>query len=202
MRLVLLLASLAVVAVAVVLAVGRGDGSSADNDRVSAVTLVGDSLNEGIEAYVEFMLQGWTIRTRNESGRRTPDGVDVLREEGDDLEPYVVISLGTNDGREDASGFRRNVRAALRIVGPDRCVVWINLADAYGPFEPLNAVLEEEADRVDNLRVVDWAGMVAENPDWLAADGIHASDFGYAKRAEAVADAVRACPEPELRAAG
>lgn len=200
MRSLVLVASLAIVVVAVAIAAFRGGGSPVASDRPGRVTLVGDSLNVGIESYLPLVLPGWTIRNRDEIGRSTAAGIDVLREEGDRLEPVVVVSLGTNDGSSDAAGFRRLVREALAVTGPDRCVVWVNMAVAHESFDALNEVLAAEAERVANLHVVDWKGLLEEHPDWLSADGVHATDFGYAKRAEAVGEAVRRCPAPAAEA--
>lgn len=195
MRPRVLLALLLAAATAAVVVV-RGDDPSPVPPPVGSVTLVGDSLNVGIEPYLAVALDGWTIHNRNLGGRATRAGLEVLRHEGARLAPRVVISLGTNDPRGDAAGFRRNVREALALAGPGRCVVWVNLAGASGTYEELNRVLRDEARRVENLRVVDWAGMLAEHPEWLAADGVHGTEAGYARRADAVAAAVRACRPP------
>jgi hypothetical protein len=104
-----------------------------------------------------------------------------------------VISLGTNDDATAVSAFRHDVRAVLRIAGPARCVVWLTIVrdgDAYARF---NDALEQEARDRETLVVVDWARMVSEHPEWLAADGTHATAVGYERRAEAVATALRRC---------
>ncbi len=193
MRTLLLLATLAVAISVGAFFVARAEAPSISMTRDGAVTLVGDSLNVGIEPYLPGLLEGWSIRNRNEVGRSTTAGIDVLRAEGSALAPNVVVSLGTNDRSGNVAAFRESVRAALQIAGGRRCVVWVNVVVAGEAFDPLNGVLEEEAARVANLRVVNWAGMLAEHPEWLAGDGIHGTDMGYAKRAEAVAGAVRAC---------
>jgi hypothetical protein len=199
MRLLLLVATLAAAVAVAVWLVGRAEAPSPTAGRTGSVTLVGDSLNVGIERYLPEALPGWTIRNRNLVGRATPEGIDVLRGEGDALNPVVVVSLGTNDGPDDPAGFRREVREALAIAGPARCVVWVNLAVDDESFDALNGVLETEAGRTDTMRVVDWAGLIEEHPEWLSADGVHATETGYAERADAVADAVRSCPAPAER---
>jgi hypothetical protein len=202
MRTSLLVASLLVASALIALVATRRDSDSAPVPRTGAVTLVGDSLNVGIEPYLPSALEGWTITNRNEVGRRTDAGLDVLRDEGRSLARRVVISLGTNDPPDGVDAYRRQVRAALAIAGRGRCVVWINMSAAHTSFQALDAVLDEEARRVDNLRVVDWAGLLAEHPDWLAADGVHGTEAGYRGRAEAVADAVRGCRvAPEVQPA-
>jgi lysophospholipase L1-like esterase len=35
--------------------------------------------------------------------------------------------------------------------------------------------------------------MVTEHPEWLSADGVHASEAGYRARAEAIARVARDC---------
>ena len=105
------------------------------------MTLVGDSLNVGIEPYLPAALEGWTITKRNEVGRQTWAGLEVLRDEGKALAPRVVVSLGTNDSPTDATAFRRHVREALGIVGPRRCVIWVNMAVDGTTFAALNDVL-------------------------------------------------------------
>src|SRR5262249_39212349 len=73
-----------------------GGRSSAPLQR-GAVSLVGDSLNVGVEPYLQEALDGWTIATDDVVGRSTETGLEHLREKGAGLGQYVVISLGTND---------------------------------------------------------------------------------------------------------
>ncbi len=190
--LLLALALLVVSAVVAVVLIGR-DSSRPQSAHPSAVSLVGDSLNVGIEPYLSRYLRGWRISANDESGRGTATGIDELRAGGSTLAPALVISLGTNDDPTAVSAFRRDVRTVLRLAGPDRCVAWPTIArdgDAYVEF---NDVLRQESQRSGNLHVVDWARMVSEHPEWLAADGIHATPDGYAHRARSVARVLREC---------
>jgi lysophospholipase L1-like esterase len=56
-----------------------------------------------------------------------------------------------------------------------------------------NRALAQESGPRENLRVVNWARMVRQNPHWLATDGVHVSAEGYQARATAVARSVRRC---------
>lgn len=182
--------SLAVVAAGVAVYVLRG-GDSAPRVSAGAVSLVGDSLNVGIERYLPDELTGWRIQNHNEVGRATWQGVELVREQRERLARRLVVSLGTNDPAGDASGFATNVREVLAAAGPDRCVVWVTIhREGHAAF---NDALRREAEQRRNLFLVDWAAMVRDHPEWLAGDGIHATEAGYAKRAAAVAQAVEAC---------
>jgi lysophospholipase L1-like esterase len=84
----------------------------------------------------------------------------------------------------------------MGVAGSRRCVVWANIVRP--PFEGVsyrgyNRVLAQEADRRDNLRVVNWVRMVRRHPEWLADDGVHVSAAGYRARAKAVARSVQLC---------
>jgi lysophospholipase L1-like esterase len=172
-------------------AVGCGGAGA----RVGSVTTLGDSLNVGIEPYLDEELGGWSLDHHNRSGRRTSDGIAELRALGRDVAPVVVVSLGTNDFDGAASVFREQVEDVLALAGPDRCVVWATIW-FDGPHR-LNAVLREAARRHRNLVLADWAALVSDEPELLAVDGLHGSPEGYERRAELVADLVRGClPEP------
>ena len=80
--------------------------------------------------------------------------------------------------------------------GPRRCVVWTNIVRppvAGASYAGNNRALAREARARDNLRMVDWARLVRENPGWLGDDGVHVSAEGYRARARAVARSVRRC---------
>jgi hypothetical protein len=191
MRLVAVLVLVAVaVAVAAAIVVLRDDDTP--SDRTGSLTMVGDSLNVGVEPYLVNELPGWRIRMDDEVGRGSDDGIDALAGIGAELGSVVVVSLGTNDPQEDADAFRADVRELLSLTGPERCVVWATIwrGDANASF---NDVLIDEAHANRALRLVRWHEMVEEHPEWLIGDGVHGSPEGYAARAEAIADVARDC---------
>ncbi len=157
------------------------------------VTLVGDSLNVGIEPYVGPALPGWKVVTNDRVGRTTPEGIAELEAGRPTLSNYVVVSLGTNDPPGDISGFRRNVGRVLALVGPNRCVVWATIWRDGAPNVAFNNVLREAADANRRLALVEWAEMVDSHPELLAADGLHGNEDGYRERARAIAAAARDC---------
>ena len=174
-------------------AVDRADDEPVARDS-GAVTLVGDSLNVGIEPYLGDELAGWTIDARDRVGRTTEEGVAVLREERRALAPVVVVSLGTNDAEGTEARFAELVGEAVRLVGPNRCLVWATIVRDGAPRIGFNQVLEEARSDRANVRLVEWAGIVGDHPALLAADLVHGTPDGYARRAAETADAVRSCP--------
>jgi lysophospholipase L1-like esterase len=160
--------------------------------RPSSVTLLGDSLNVGIEPYLGDRLDGWTIRTDDVVGRSGPQGLAELTALDGGLAPIVVVSLGTNDEQTDAAGFRDMVEGVLAQAGPKRCVVWSTVW-RNGPNLAFNEVLRDAARRHPNLEVADWAGLVGGNPELLAPDGVHGTPEGYTRKAEQVARMVERC---------
>ena len=191
MRLSLALVLAVAVAVAA-FAVARADDDPAA--ATGAVTLVGDSLNVGIEPFLGEALSGWAIDAHDRVGRTTREGVERLRELGDSLAPVVVVSLGTNDPEGSEDEFRRLVDEAIGIVGPDRCLLWATIVRDGGGRAPFDMVLDDARAVNANVRLVEWASMVAEDETLLAGDGVHGTPEGYRRRGEQTARAVRACP--------
>ena len=191
---------LAVVVAGVVVSQITRRGSSKPALAPGEVSLVGDSLNVGVEPYLEEDLRGWQINADDELGRSTAIGIERLKAKGATLAPYVVVSLGTNDPVGAVDAFRSSVADALRVAGSDRCIVWATIHRDGDAYEPFNEVLRAAASRNRNLRLVEWTSMVRDHPDWLVGDGIHGSAAGYRARAHAVVDALQACPPKRLRA--
>ncbi len=157
------------------------------------VSLVGDSLNVGVEPFLRAELRGWSIAADDVVGRSTETGIEHLRAQGATLGRYLVVSLGTNDPGNATDAFRADVTEVMRLAS-GRCVVWATIhrgGDAYAPF---NDALEAEAAANRNLRLVEWTSMLEAHPEWLAADGIHATPDGYRARADAIVAAMRTCP--------
>jgi lysophospholipase L1-like esterase len=191
-RIVLICLAAVLVGAAVLIRANRGN-APATLPR-SQASLLGDSLNVGVEPYLRHELQGWQVDADDEVGRSTVTGVRHLRTRAAALAPYVVVSLGTNDPVGGADAFRGDVAQVLHIAGPARCVVWVAISRDGDAYEPYNAVLRDAASNAPNLRVVDWPALVHAHPAYVAPDGIHATPDGYRARARAIVAAMRGCP--------
>ena len=191
MRLSLAIVLAVAIAVAVY-AAKRPDDSPAP--ATGSATLVGDSLNVGIEPYLGDELPSWRVDAHDRVGRATQEGIDKLRSLGGRIAPVVVVSLGTNDSDGSEPEFRQLVNQAVAIVGPRRCLVWATVVRDGTPRTGFNQVLQEARSEHPNIRLVEWATLVGENSDLLAGDLVHGTPEGYARRAEETARAIRDGP--------
>ena len=186
------------VALGVVLVV-RQRGDAAAPAAVGTATLVGDSLNLGVEPYLADALPRWRIVANDRVGRSTSEGIAELEAGRPHLSSYVVVSLGTNDPPAAVDAFRADVARVVRLVGPDRCLIWATIWRDGAPSDAFNDVLREAAEAHPALRLVAWAELIEIHPEWLAADGLHGNETGYRERARAVAEAARSCaPAPAV----
>lgn len=185
-------ALLVAVAVGVLFLVRHSDRPSTTVAR-GTVTLVGDSLNVGVERYLPGALPGWKVVANDRVGRSTPEGIAELEAGRPILSSHVVVSLGTNDPPDDVEGFRANVGRVLELVGRNRCVVWATIWRDGAPNDAFNAVLRDAAAANPRVRLIEWAQMAQQHPDWLAGDGLHGNETGYRERARAIASATTGC---------
>jgi len=191
MRITLALVLAVAIAAAIVVARKSDDDSGATD--TGAVTLVGDSLNVGIEPYLANELPGWRIDAHDRVGRATAEGVDQLRAARRSLAPVVVVSLGTNDAEGSEQEFKTLVDEAIALVGPRRCLVWATVVRDGTERTGFDQVLRDADAEHSNVRLVEWASLVADEPSLLAGDRVHGTPDGYARRAEETARAIRAC---------
>jgi lysophospholipase L1-like esterase len=174
-------------------------GRAVDRERLvvreRAVFAIGDSLGEGTRPYLPGALPDWRVEQTVSISRFVSEGVSIMRNRGG-LPGVIVFALGTNDDARNVSTFRNSVDAAVAIAGRTRCVVVPNIVrppvggTSYSGF---NQALADLARRHENLRVVDWAGLVNRNRGWLAGDGVHVNATGYQARARAIAKQVEKC---------
>ena len=186
------LALVLAVAIAAAIVVARRSDEPASTG-TGSVTLVGDSLNVGIEPYLAKELPGWRVDTHDQVGRATAEGVDQLRAVRRSLAPVVVVSLGTNDAEGSEGVFKTLVDEAIAIVGPNRCLVWATVVRDGAERTGFDRVLRDARAEHSNVRLVEWASLVSEDPSLLAGDRIHGTPDGYARRAEETAREIRAC---------
>jgi hypothetical protein len=172
-------------------------GPIADADALSKRAYVnGDSLAVGTAPYLPGMLKGWRVKQSSAISRHAPEGPPILRALGRGLPRVIVMSLGTNDDPGAVSTFRTAIRDTLDVVGPKRCVVWVNIVRP--PYEGVsysgyNRALTQESQATENLRVVKWTRLASEHPEWFGKDGVHPNASGYQARSRAIARAVKRC---------
>lgn len=193
MRIFLALVLALTIAVAAI-ALARGSGERA-GDATGAVTMVGDSLNVGTEPYLREELPRWRVDAKDRVGRTTREGVEELSALEGRLAAVVVVSLGTNDADGSEATFRALVDEAIETVGPDRCLLWATIVRDGTGRATFDRVLKQASAAHPNVRLVPWSAMVEADPSLLAADRVHGTPDGYARRAAETARAVRACPE-------
>jgi hypothetical protein len=180
-------------AVAALVVVRFGTDVEVEEGTRGTVTLLGDSLNVGIERYLPSALPRWRIVANDRVGRSTPEGIEELEAGRPPLSSWVVVSLGTNDPADQVEAFEADVARVLRLIGPNRCVAWATIWRDGTPADSFNNVLRAAARANRRLRLVEWAEMIEKHPELLAGDGLHGNETGYRERAGAVADAVRSC---------
>jgi lysophospholipase L1-like esterase len=185
-------ALLVAVALAALIVVRNRDEPATAISR-GTVTLVGDSLNVGVEPYLSKALPGWKLVANDRVGRSTLEGIAELEAGRPVLSSHVVVSLGTNDPPGGVTAFRTDVARLLDLVGPNRCVVWATIWRDGAPNDAFNAVLRAAVEVNRRVRLVEWAEMVRAHPDWLAPDGLHGSEEGYRERARAIVEAAKGC---------
>ena len=93
-----------------------------------SVTLVGDSLNVGIDPYLREELDGWTVDAHDRVGRSTDEGVD-----GASAAPVERSrrSSSSASGRTTPTAPSTSsdalVSEAVGVVGPSRCLLWATI---------------------------------------------------------------------------
>jgi lysophospholipase L1-like esterase len=191
---VLLLAA----AAAVVIATGRtpSDGGTGS----SSVFIVGDSLTVGALDFIPEAMEQRGIRLAGvdaRNGRTTPQGLEVLREQGDALPGTVLVALGTNDVYFATEESVAEWMATAREIVGDRRLIWVNThviperaeIEALERWDDVNAWLAAAAPRHD-IELADWAVWAAINGVEVGPDGVHYEDTASARRAGFYADVV------------
>ena len=165
------------------------NGRAVDRDKLvvreRAVFSVGDSLGEGTKPYLPGALPGWKVSQSVSTSRFLPEGVSIVRNRGG-LPAVIVFALGTNDDPHNvepafATRSSRCSRSPARPAASSSPTSSARRSAA--PATPAStARWTTSPSTTDNLRVADWAGLVARNRGWLAGDGSHVNATGYQAR--------------------
>jgi hypothetical protein len=127
--------------------------------------VIGDSVLLG--AVDEVARAGYEVNTRG--CRQMTEGLRVLKRKRP-LPAFVVIMLGANWKIAPSE-----IRAALRILGPDRTLGLVTPRRDPGDSRVMRAAGRRYPDRVV---VLDWARYTSGHSGWLSPDGLHLGPGG------------------------
>ena len=168
-------------------------GSRAPLAASQPTLVLGDSLALVVYPYLADLLPDRYVSYVAEIGRSTAKIATAL-EKQKSIPPVVIVSAGTND--QLASDIGPGAARILAALGSARCVVWVDVVrpDSYGdPASEVDAALDAALAGHTNVTVLRWSQMVVDHPEYLAHDGIHPTEAGVKARAQAYADAAKAC---------
>jgi hypothetical protein len=175
------------------------------------VFMFGDSIAVQDSPGLERLLAdrgGDSIAVHDWSGQPTSAAVDALEEwsRSYGLPRRIVMAVGTND-IFDPPAFAAQVERALKIVGPNRTIYWVNVYAMRTKQSPamqdadransawINHQLDEAAYVHPNLRIIEWSQFLTAQPNRPAQylrDGVHTTEpLGSSARNELIADAVQ-----------
>jgi len=149
-----------------------------------AVTLIGDSVAEGIPGDAEALrtleqgigLDLEVAPCRRLTGTSCPPGLptalDVIEGEGSAIAPTVVIAVGYNDFETQYADEIEQILDALEQENVKR-VFWLTLREARGPYPTMNVDIANAARRHPELSIIDWNAYSASHPEWFQGDGLH-----------------------------
>jgi hypothetical protein len=157
--------------------------------------VLGDSLGLTVYPWLADLLPDRYVSYEAEVGRTTSGTINALTQLPEsEIPPVVIVSSGTND--PTAAGLQAEASELLDYLGPDRCVVWVDVVrpeSGFATMDELNAALDAAAAGRDNVSILRWTDLVEQHSDWLGGDGIHPGQTGAEGRAGAFAAAAESC---------
>ena len=180
-------------------ATARPSPTSTELGSAEPTLVLGDSLALDVYPYLANLLPDRYVSYVAKVGRSTEQIAAALAGQAD-IPNVVIVSAGTNDW--SAADFTTSAENIMNMIGPHRCVVWMDTArpqrndpnlGLQEPASSINTALDALATEHTNIHVVRWSDMAASHPEWFGVDGIHPNDDGIKARAQAMADAAKAC---------
>jgi hypothetical protein len=146
------------------------------------ILYVGDSLGVGTSPYLRSAMGAESLQVDSEVGRTSTEGLSVLRARLRPRHEVVIFDLGTNDWSPQT--LAKNLIMARKLAGSRLMLTFTMNKPGAAPF---NRVVRAFAHSADGVVLVPWH-LLAARKHLLGGDGIHASAWGYWRRAELTAD--------------
>lgn len=144
------------------------------------ILYVGDSLGVGTFPPLRSTMAGTALDGDTEVGRSSTEGLWVLRAKLRPRHGIVVFDLGTNDFSTET--LTQNLHRARKQTRDRLMIVLTMNKPGVGRF---NGAVRTFARSADNVVLIDWHA-TAGREALLAGDGIHASAWGYRRRAASI----------------
>jgi peptidoglycan/LPS O-acetylase OafA/YrhL len=151
-----------------------------------SVTAIGDSVMLDVAPYLQDLNE--KVYVDGQVGRQAYEAPDLIAtyKQSDRLAPNVLIALGTNGTINQA-----DVEEILSLAGKKHHVYWVNNHVPTRPWEQdNNTLLQQLADKHDNLTLIDWQAVSQSHPEWFAEDQIHQGATGNRVYSRIVAEAM------------
>lgn len=152
----------------------------------NSVMVVGDSVLMGTARSIPEAVPDWLVTYDAVPNRRLAQAVELLEERRDEIGEAVVICLGNNYIEGERGDYASQVEEVMALLWFVPRVVWVTVPEVNPGRDRINESIREAATRWPNMRVADWAPMVAADPT-LASDGMHLTREGRRALAELIA---------------
>jgi len=156
-----------------------------------SVYLVGDSLTCGMRPYIPYAFPGRDVVTDCFPGIVLSQADTMIRDREalPPLSPTAVVAAGGNDSDQ----FLWYVEGTIDLFPPTERVFWVNFYCLLPGSNDAakNAIVAWDATTFHhNVTVVDWASVIAQQPQDFVPDRVHYTPDGYWLRAQTIAAAV------------
>ena len=158
------------------------DDQVATISKVDGLWVVGDSVILGIRNALEEKRHIGLINAR--VGRQAGELLDVIKHDKSKMVGMkAVINLGNNNRLTSDE-----VSAIFAELKEQPLVVVVNTAVPRGWRDENNQLIQQEAWKYSNFRVIDWAAKAENHPEYFAPDGVHLIPAGIAAYVAAIAN--------------
>lgn len=153
----------------------------------NSVFVIGDSVFLGTTSSIPQALPEWLVTYDAVGNRRLAQGIDVLALRRGEIGEAVVVHLGNNYIPGERGDYASQIDEAMTVLADVPRVVWVTVSEVSDSRREINAAIHAAAERWPNLRVADWAPIIAANPA-LAWDGMHLTPEGRRQIAALIAE--------------
>jgi len=150
------------------------------------ITAIGDSVMLASAPELQATFAGMTVDASVSRGMYSADDILVALKSAGQLQPLVVIGLGTNGPIATDE-----LIEILRILGPDRKLVLVNAYAEREWTDRVNATLADFAASNRRVELANWHDTIAGRLGLLAGDHVHPGPMGGQLYADEVHAAVK-----------